>query len=357
MDEIISAVYDLFHENPGDDFRRNALNKIDREQQSLYGELYSFLTDIVPIDEVPDELSILFQIIRKDPGSMMRAPLTGSSLGIFKKATMEWAPERRVAAAIAVIAALQFELGDHARYLPAVPVWQASIDVCLVDYAIYHSTSSQRGKFAMLQKQLADELQALQEGSHPLFDLREKFTAQQQLILELQDSAKNAPEAFVAETDASIENARQAFGKMLSATEVTLATFSEQLNDAKQAAKIATEKAAYLESRSDELAGLINAKSADMEDKFGAADLKAHAFMDAVRAKANFDDLKIHWINRANSARWALNSSWAVLVMLLVVIPIAAAYNSATILQFARQITDAATVAIGNDPSRSSNCC
>ena len=112
-----------------------------------------------------------------------------------------------------------------------------------------------------------------------------------------------------------------------------------------------TEKAAYLKSRSDELAGLINAKSADMEDKFGAADLKAHAFMDAVRAKANFDDLKIHWINRANSAWWALNSSWAVLVMLLVVIPIAAVYKSATILQFARQITDAATVAIGNDPS------
>jgi hypothetical protein len=349
MDEIVSAVYDLFHENPGDDFRRNALNKVDREQQSLYSELYSFLTDIVPIDEIPEELSTLFEVIRKDPGSMMRAPLTGSSLGIFKKATMEWAPERRVAAAIAVIAALQFELGDHARYLPSVSAWQPSIDVFLVDYAIYHSTSSQRGKFAMLQKQLADELQSLQEGSHPLFDLREKFTAQQQLILELQDSAKKATEAFVAETETSIENARQAFGKMISATEVTLATFSEQLSAAKEAARSAAEKAVYLDSRADELAGVINAKSAEMEEKFGAADLKASAFMDAVRAKADFDDLKIHWLNRANSARWALSASWAVLVMLLVVVPVVAVYKSATILQLARQLTDAATVAIGND--------
>ena len=52
---------------------------------------------------------------------------------------------------------------------------------------------------------------------------------------------------------------------------------------------------------------LINAKSADMEEKFGAADVKAQAFMDSVRAKADFEELKIHWVDRANSARWALN--------------------------------------------------
>jgi hypothetical protein len=352
MDEIISAVYDLFHENPGDDFRHNALNKVDREQQALYGELYSFLTDIVPIDEVPDELSVLFQAIRKpELGLMMRAPLTGTSLGIFKKATMEWLPEWRVAAAIAVIAALQFELGDQARYLPAVPAWQASIDVFIVNYAIYHSTSSHRGKFGLLQKQLSEELQALQEGSHPLFNLREKFTAQEQLILELQDGARNGIESFVGETNTSIENARQSFAKMISETEVNLATVSEQLRDATKAAKAASEKAAYLESRSDELAGLINAKSADMEEKFGAADIKAQAFMDSVRAKADFEDLKIHWVDRASSARWALNASWAVLLILLVVVPIAAVYESTTILQFAKQFTDAATVDIGADPS------
>ena len=88
-----------------------------------------------------------------------------------------------------------------------------------------------------------------------------------------------------------------------------------------------------------------------MEEKFGAADLKAHAFMDSVRAKANFEDLKIHWVDRANSAWWALNSSWAVLLVLLVVVPIAAVYESTTILQFAKQFADAATVDIGNDPS------
>ncbi len=148
----------------------------------------------------------------------------------------------------------------------------------------------------------------------------------------------------------SIDALRQTYANSTSAIEADVASLADRTNQALEAAKIASDKATAFEGRADELIADVDARSTDISEKFDASNNKVEAFMEAVRTQANFEDLKIHWVNRGRTAAEAWFWSGTVLLVLLVVVPGFAIYDSEIVVAFMKKLVDAAAINIGPNP-------
>jgi hypothetical protein len=149
------------------------------------------------------------------------------------------------------------------------------------------------------------------------------------------------------------ENVETAFTDFASAS----AAIQEKVSVLDATVRLAVEQAGKmsesikeLHQKTDKASAAVDAALADFEDRYAQADAKAKAFMEAVRAEANFEDLKIHWTNRAGSAWWAFWISVAALLVLLVFLPLVAIFEHAAIIRFMKQLADAASTELGTNP-------
>lgn len=161
----------------------------------------------------------------------------------------------------------------------------------------------------------------------------------------------SASEAFLAKIEETVSADRERYRVAASAVEEDLVRLKEEAGGILEASRVALEKMLLLEKQSDSASVTIDALATDFDDKFRDANTKAIAFMDAVRTEANFDQLKVHWADRAGSAWWAFVSSAVVLGFLLVVAPAFTIYESEYVIAFMHQLTDAATINVGPNPN------
>lgn len=134
------------------------------------------------------------------------------------------------------------------------------------------------------------------------------------------------------------------------AFEGELSSIRERTQKTIEASHIANQTAAAFESRVNEIAEATEKATAKAEAEYGAAVEKARAYMEAVRTEANFDDLKIHWIDRGKAAARAYAISSVVLGILLVAVPILAIWENQIIATFIKGLIEAAAVDVGPSP-------
>jgi hypothetical protein len=178
------------------------------------------------------------------------------------------------------------------------------------------------------------------------------------------DAASDSPSSFFAIRNTLIEDqAKELSGKIDTAisdinNRVTeqagsLDTHLQTLRDRTETALASTEgavrRAASFESqildltrRSDDLETTIDAKAADADDKISG-------FLESAKARSTYENLKIHWVNRAASARMAMYSSWVVLGVFLVLIPSFAIYENEIIVGLITRIANAANISLPAD--------
>lgn len=152
------------------------------------------------------------------------------------------------------------------------------------------------------------------------------------------------------EASTAIGAAREKYASAATAIESDLAGLRERVQQATEAANIAGHKAVAFESKADELISIAESQIAVLTERFDGTEKQVKAFVEAIRTEANFEDLKIHWVDRGNKAWWALFWSGLVLFVLLVALPALAVFENGYVVSFIKGLTDAATVDVGDNP-------
>lgn len=165
------------------------------------------------------------------------------------------------------------------------------------------------------------------------------------------DAAREANEAHgVSENEAAADNLRMVYSSTAVAVEGALAKLVEQTREATETTSLVQERVAGLETMvQNALSATANAVASAEQDiskaKSGVTDALA-----AIRAEANFEDLKIHWINRGKNAQTAFWVSSVFLLLLLIVVPGVAIWQNEMVFSFMAKLVGAATVDVGDNP-------
>jgi len=137
----------------------------------------------------------------------------------------------------------------------------------------------------------------------------------------------------------------------------SLATMIETLHQRAEAGlsntEVATQKAASFESQIIDLATKVDDLGVTTDSKIVDADDKLAGFLEAAKARSTYENLKIHWIDRANQAWWALTGSYVLLIILLIGLPTWAMVELDSVLRFARKVTEATTILAPPTPTAS----
>ncbi len=93
-----------------------------------------------------------------------------------------------------------------------------------------------------------------------------------------------------------------------------------------------------------------NAQISDqLSESIAAADRRIDHYVDSVRAKSQFENLKVYWFKRADQARRALIVTWGILLVLLVILPVIAIYKNDSVLNLLAHISEVATIKLPAD--------
>lgn len=139
-----------------------------------------------------------------------------------------------------------------------------------------------------------------------------------------------------------IDELRTGYSDASAAIDADVANLAEKVVKAIEAADLANQKAASFESRIQEIADVADQLSTDIVTKYHVTEDTAKAGLDAIRTEANFDSLKIHWVDRARASNWAWRISGALLFVLLIVLPAFAIYENEAVIDFMKRLTGVA---------------
>jgi len=99
-----------------------------------------------------------------------------------------------------------------------------------------------------------------------------------------------------------------------------------------------------------ESARQATARLAEVDIKAEASEGNLAAFMEAARARGNFESIMIHWADRGRQSAWAFWGSAVVLGICLVALPVIALYNADPVIAFLHKLADVAAADLPAEP-------
>lgn len=142
---------------------------------------------------------------------------------------------------------------------------------------------------------------------------------------------------------------RESATGFLAVIRTNIAEIEQATGSAKQSVEEVTTFAAGADAQLQLVTEHANEIETSFKIKLEDVDKKLAGFLDAAKARSTYENLKIHWQDRADQAWWGVTVSWIVLAFFLVAAPAIAIYENEVIVGLIARIASAANVALPSD--------